>query len=96
MAIVNPQLSSPDVMTVRATAQAFGVHENTVRNWVGRGLLGAIVLPSGVRRIPVAEVERLLAEAMAIPTSFPPDVYTPLPNSLDPTAEITIAHYPEV
>ena len=40
-----------------------GVHENTIRNWVDRGILRATRLPgSGFRRLDVAEVDRLARE----------------------------------
>lgn len=47
---------------VRDAAHVLGVHENTVRNMVDDGRLLAERLPSGHRRIPIVEVERLLRE----------------------------------
>lgn len=49
----------PEFVTVRAAAVALNVHENTVRNWIDRGLIEAERLPSGVRRIRHATVERV-------------------------------------
>lgn len=50
-------------MTVREAARALGVHENTIRNWQKKGLIGAIFLPgSGYRRFPREEVERMRRE----------------------------------
>src|SRR5438270_13038697 len=47
-------------VSVREAATRLGVHENTIRNWVDRGLLRAVRLPgSGYRRIDVAGVERI-------------------------------------
>jgi hypothetical protein len=52
-----------ELLNVRDTARALGVHENTVRNWEARGLLRAVRLPgSGFRRFAVEDVERLRAE----------------------------------
>jgi hypothetical protein len=56
-------MATKELLNVRDTARALGVHENTVRNWEARGLLRAIHLPgSGFRRFAVADVERLRAE----------------------------------
>lgn len=48
-------------VSVRAAAQALGVHENTVRNWTEDGTIRDVRrLPgSGYRRIPASEIERL-------------------------------------
>ena len=52
-----------ELLNVRDTARALGVHENTIRNWEARGLLRAAHLPgSGFRRFAVQDVERLRAE----------------------------------
>ena len=52
-----------ELLNVRDTARALGVHENTVRNWEERGILRAVRLPgSGYRRFSVQDVERLRAE----------------------------------
>ncbi len=56
-------MATQELLNVRDTARALGVHENTVRNWEARGLLRAVRLPgSGFRRFGVADVERLRAE----------------------------------
>lgn len=47
------------LMQVRQTARALGVHENTVRRWEERGLLQAVRLPSGVRRFRAEDVEAM-------------------------------------
>ena len=47
-------------MTVKAAAEALDVHENTVRNWVNRGLLDAHRLPSGFQRPYVSAVSELV------------------------------------
>jgi hypothetical protein len=56
-------MATRELLNVRDTARALGVHENTIRNWEARGLLRAVHLPgSGFRRFRVEEVERLRAE----------------------------------
>jgi hypothetical protein len=56
-------MATRELLNVRGTARALGVHENTVRNWEARGLLRAVRLPgSGFRRFAVEDVERLRPE----------------------------------
>jgi excisionase family DNA binding protein len=56
-------MSTKEFLNVRETAQALGVHENTIRNWEARGLLRAVRLPgSGFRRFSRDDVERLRSE----------------------------------
>jgi len=56
-------MATRELLNVRDTARALGVHENTVRNWEQRGLLRAVRLPgSGFRRFAAADVERLRDE----------------------------------
>lgn len=47
------------LLSVRETARRLGVHENTVRRWADRGILDAVRLPTGVRRLRADEVEAL-------------------------------------
>ncbi len=56
-------MATGELLNVRDTARALGVHENTVRNWEERGILRAVRLPgSGYRRFSIQDVERLRAE----------------------------------
>ena len=56
-------MATRELLNVRDTARALGVHENTIRNWESRGLLRAVRLPgSGFRRFAPQDVERLRAE----------------------------------
>jgi hypothetical protein len=56
-------MATRQLLNVRDTARALGVHENTIRNWEARGLLRAVHLPgSGFRRFAVQDVERLRSE----------------------------------
>ena len=48
-------MATKELLNVRDTARALGVHENTIRNWEARGLLRAVHLPgSGFRRFVAA------------------------------------------
>ena len=56
-------MATRELLNVRDTARALGVHENTVRNWEARGILRAVHLPgSGYRRFTVQDVDQLRAE----------------------------------
>jgi excisionase family DNA binding protein len=56
-------MATRQLLNVRDTARALGVHENTVRNWEERGILRAVRLPgSGYRRFSAQDVERLRTE----------------------------------
>jgi predicted site-specific integrase-resolvase len=59
--------TTKELLNVRDTARALGVHENTVRNWEERGILRAVHLPgSGYRRFAAQDVERLRAEGPVV------------------------------
>jgi excisionase family DNA binding protein len=63
-------------LSVRQAAGQLGVHENTIRNWVDRGLLPAVRLPgSQFRRFRRSDVERIrlgIVGAVAAPSSNQP------------------------
>lgn len=62
------------LMTVRATAEALGVHENTIRRWEERGILRALHLPgSGFRRFPEEEVLAVAKQMRASIDDYPSD-----------------------
>ncbi|HET8630490.1 MAG TPA: helix-turn-helix domain-containing protein [Thermomicrobiales bacterium] len=50
------------LMTISQAARRLGVSAATLRNWANRGRLAHITLPSGYRRFPAEEVERLRRE----------------------------------
>ena len=54
--------------TLKRAAQTLGVHEQTLRNWEERGLIRMVRLPgSHYRRVPAAEVKRLVAAMQETP-----------------------------
>ena len=53
---------SQELRSVGYAAEQFQVSTGTVRNWMAKGYVKAVSLPSGVRRIPDSEINRLLAE----------------------------------
>ena len=46
-------------ISFREAAQRLGVHENTVRRYADRGLIRAVRLPSGIRRLRRTDVEAM-------------------------------------
>ena len=62
------------MMTVRATARALGVHENTIRRWEQHGILRAVRLPgSGFRRFSEDQVNDLARAMHASVIGYPSD-----------------------
>ncbi len=59
------------VLTLKEASKRLGVHPNTLRHWEQRGLIRLIRLPgSHYRRVPVPEVERLLAQMQGLPAKI--------------------------
>lgn len=87
-------MAKNDMVPLRQAAERLGVHENTIRNWIDRGVMHGVKLPTGTRRLPTAELERLEREMFAMPSSVPPErvVSAPKPALL----EVTAAAYPDV
>jgi excisionase family DNA binding protein len=79
---------------IRTAAQRLGVHENTIRNWIDKGVLAATRLPSGVRRIKAADVEKLETQIFSAPTSFPDVQMTRAPKPLPESAQFRLNRYP--
>ncbi len=67
-------MSTTEFLNVRQAAGELGVHENTIRNWEGSGLLRGIRLPgSNFRRFPREEIERMRREMFS---QYAPDTVT--------------------
>ncbi len=59
-----------ELRSVGFAAKRFQVSTGTVRNWIAKGYVKAVSLPSGVRRIPDSEINRLLSEMFSLPAPF--------------------------
>jgi excisionase family DNA binding protein len=51
-----------EAVSVGKAASELGVSSSTVRNWIDKGYLHAVQLPSGHRRIPESELRRLVGQ----------------------------------
>ena len=92
--IYNRGMVNVAMIPLREAAERLGVHENTVRNWIDRGVIVGVRLPTGTRRLPVAEVERLEREMFAMPTSFASEVVVPAPKPVP--GEVPPGAYPDL
>lgn len=81
------------IVPIRQAALRLGVHENTVRNWIDRQIIVGHRLPSGVRRIPASELERLEREMFAVPAALAPEVVRAAPRQSDHD-DLVVTTYP--
>jgi predicted site-specific integrase-resolvase len=49
-----------ELLSIREAAKRLGVHPNRLRAWEKQGLIKPVRLPSGQRRYPVEEINRIL------------------------------------
>jgi len=59
---------APSTIPISVAAERLGVHENTVRNWIDRGLLDGYLTPTGRRKLRLDSVERLEREMFGFPS----------------------------
>jgi len=71
------EIGPVNLMGVAAAASRLGVHENTVRNWSDRGILKAVRLPGGHRRLDSSQVERVRSEIFRTDSRPPDDEVSP-------------------
>lgn len=57
----------PPTVAIKDAAARLGVHENTIRSWVDRGLLDGYRTPTGRRKVRLDDVERLEREMYGVP-----------------------------
>jgi excisionase family DNA binding protein len=60
-------LRQEDMLSTGEAAQRFHVSSGTVRNWIEKGYIEAVHFPSGQRRVPRSEVERLCRAMFEFP-----------------------------
>lgn len=66
------------LFSLRHSAEKLGVSYGTVRNWIDKGYIQAVHYPSGVRKIPETEINRLLERMFALaPAEVEPEEVAP-------------------
>jgi len=79
---------APTTIPISVAAKRLGVHENTVRNWIDRGLLDGYMTPTGRRRLRLTSVERLEREMFGFPSpAVEMTEHTPAPPQSDQPRE---------
>lgn len=76
---------APTTIPISVAAERLGVHENTVRNWIDRELLGGYMTPTGRRKLRLTSVERLEREMFGFPS--PAVEMTPEPTPAPPQSD---------
>jgi excisionase family DNA binding protein len=89
-------MSATEYVPMRSAAERLGVHVNTVRNWIDKGILPAIKLPSGTRRVALEDLERMEASIFGAPSSFREVAFTEAPKPLPESAHMRLERYPHV
>jgi len=80
---------APATIPISVAAERLGVHENTVRNWIDRGLLDGYLTPTKRRKLRLDSVERLQREMFGFPS---PVVELTEPTAAPPQSEIPLEH----
>lgn len=89
------EVSPMKTISIRAAARKLGVHENTIRNWIDRHIIAAFRLPTGVRRVPETEIDRLAQGMLIVPSSFPEDRIGPASKRAEGLGDQALPNYPQ-
>lgn len=65
MRILSHMPATAPMLTVPEAAERLDVHPATLRRWIADGNVAIITLPSGRRRVPAAEIDRILTAKAA-------------------------------
>lgn len=69
-----------ELRSVGFAAEQLQVSTGTVRNWIDKGYLRAVRLPSGHRKLPESEISRLLSKMFELPTQLEEESLEPAPR----------------
>ena len=61
-----------DLLTVRVAADRLGVSYSTLKQWIFKGAIRTVRTEGGHHRVPVTEIDRLLAAKGALPEASSP------------------------
>ena len=59
-----------ELRSVGYAAEQLQVSTGTVRNWIAKGYLRAVQLPSGHRKLPESEISGMLARIFELPSQL--------------------------
>lgn len=68
------------LLSVGDAAEQLQISPGTVRNWIDKGYIAGVRLPSGHRKVPESEIAKLLTRMFEIPAQLDEDVVAPPPR----------------
>ena len=68
------------LLSVGDAADQLQVSPGTVRNWIDKGYIHAVRLPSGHRKLPESEISKLLTKMFELPTQLEEESIEPAPR----------------
>lgn len=68
------------LLSVGQAAEQLQISAGTVRNWIDKGYITGVRLPSGHRKIPESEVTKLLTRMFEIPSQLDEESSEPAPR----------------
>ena len=68
------------LVSVGDAAGRLQVSTGTVRNWIAKGYIRAVRLPSGHRKLPESEISKLLTKMFELPTQLDEESIEPAPR----------------
>lgn len=69
-----------ELRSVGFAAEQFQVSPGTVRNWIDKGYLRAVRLPSGHRKLPESEISKMLSKMFELPSQLEEESLEPAPR----------------
>lgn len=72
--------TSEELRSVGFAAERFQVSTGTVRNWIEKGYIRAVRLPSGHHKLPDSEISKLLSKMFELPTQLEEESLEPAPR----------------
>lgn len=73
-------MTGSKLLSVGEAAEQLQMSSGTVRNWMDKGYINGVRLPSGHRKIPESEVVKLLTRMFEIPSQLEEENIAPSPR----------------
>jgi excisionase family DNA binding protein len=68
------------LLSVGEAAKQLQISSGTVRNWIAKGYIAGVRLPSGHRKVPESEVTKLLTRMFELPSQLDEDIVAATPR----------------